>query len=215
VQQSRRQSYADGQDKPWQPVVTYTLLGVFVGVLVLERVAFAYSEALFYYVFTIGVDWPVRPWSLVTSTVSHADVWHLFSNGLFLFFMGPQIEKFLGARRYMVLFFAAGAVSGVCQVLIQDLIGDARPALGASGAIMMIVGLTVVLTPKAKILFNLFIPMPMWLFGLFYAFIDVVGAFNPYDGVGNFAHLSGMALGAGYGLWVRHKVKKAGLRLVY
>ncbi len=199
--------------------MTYTLLATMVGVYVLELLTIAAmaSQELFAWIFVINVDWYARPWSLVTSTLSHdpSTLMHLLFNGIFLYFFGPALEQFLGARRFVTLFMIAGALSGVTQVYLQALVGPSAGALGASGALMCLMGLSIVLTPKAKVLFYFFIPLPLWVVGIFYAFLDVIGAFNPNDHVGNFAHLSGLALGLLYGWWMRWKLKRSGLRITY
>ena len=81
-------------------------------------------------------------------------------------------------------------------------------ALGASGALMFIFGCLVVLMPKEKVLFYGIIPMPFWAMGILYAVLDILGAIGPANGVGNFAHLSGMALGLGYGWRLRDRIAR-------
>lgn len=221
VFESRRPAYAASMEGAWRPQATYGLLAAMGAVYVLELAVLSRSEPLFEAVFVIGTDWPVRPWSLVTSTLSHGSVQHLLMNGLFLYFLGPAVERIVGggrrgAVRFVLLFLAGGATSGVAQVHLEAAVsgGDAG-ALGASGALMMILGILVVLAPRQKV-WLLFppVPLPLWGIGLGYALLDVLGAFNPADGVGNFAHLSGVALGLGYGWWLKGDLRRRGLRLV-
>ena len=75
-------------------------------------------------------------------------------------------------------------------------------ALGASGAIMGIAGMAIVLYPTKKILFYLVIPMPLWMLGLLYIAMDTFGIFFP-SGTANIAHLIGLAIGLGYGFYLR------------
>lgn len=211
--------------RPARPLATYALLGAMAGIYVLELVlgnvhaAVAYHGARFapdYWTFVINTDWVWRPWTLVTSTMAHdpGNLAHLLFNGLFLFFFGPLVERILGPRRYLVLFFAAGAVSGVAQVHLAAAFSGGGGALGASGALMALFGVVMVLLPKERILIYGILPVPMWAAGVGYAVLDILGALNPSSGIGNFAHLSGMAIGLAYGVWVKQDMQSRGLRLV-
>jgi membrane associated rhomboid family serine protease len=225
--------------RPWRPEGTYTLLAVIAGMYVLQQVVQAYQDARVHallagqggfvpavlyggrpvtladWLFVIHTDWPLRPWTLLTSTLSHdvGHFTHILFNGLFLFFFGPTVERLVGRTRFLTLFLLAGALSGIVQVHLSAALGDPRGALGASGALMMLFGLVMVVLPRQKILVYGIIPVPMWAAGIGYAALDVLGAFNPYSSVGNFAHLSGLALGMGYGMWQKQDWKRRGMRL--
>ncbi|HUR62073.1 MAG TPA: rhomboid family intramembrane serine protease [Candidatus Thermoplasmatota archaeon] len=220
-----RSAAAPPSARPARPLATYTLLAAMAGVYVLEFVLSGFHGTipyhgvrfdLAYWTFIIDTDWVWRPWTLVTSTMAHSlsGLTHLLFNGLFLFFFGPLVERILGSRRFAVLFFAAGAVSGVVQVHLADAFGNGGGALGASGALMALFGVVMVLLPRERIYVYGVVPVPMWLAGIGYAALDLVGAFNPYSGIGNFAHLCGMAIGLAYGAWMRQDMRGRGLRLV-
>ncbi|MEA3143491.1 MAG: hypothetical protein QOG31_815 [Thermoplasmata archaeon] len=209
--------------RPFRPVATYTLLGVMAGVYVLElllaNVPVNYGGrqvSATAYGFIIATDWPLRPWTLLTSTLAHdpSNVTHIIFNGLFLFFFGPLVERIVGVRRFVLLFLVAGAVSGVAQVHLSSLLGHSGGALGASGALMALFGMVMVLLPKERILIYGIVPVPMWAAGIGYAALDVLGVLNPSSPIGNIAHLSGMALGLLYGLYVKQDLRSRGLRLV-
>jgi uncharacterized protein len=216
--------YEQRQWRPPQPKATYGLLGTIAGFYVLEVfVAATYGEDLFALVFTIRDGWWLHPWQLVTSTLSHGSIQHLFFNGLFLYFFGPTVENVLGRRNYLIFFFATGALSGVLQVHLPQVLttlteydfGAGRGALGASGALFGLFGINVMLTPKARmIVFPIFVPIPMWVAGVGFVILDLLGVFNPGDRVGNFAHLSGLAIGLWAGFRAKESLRRRGLRLV-
>ncbi|MEK6985042.1 MAG: rhomboid family intramembrane serine protease [Candidatus Thermoplasmatota archaeon] len=227
--------------RPWRPEGTYALLGIIVGVwlvqqleLSLVRSAIAQLQAgatelpfgvgvfrgepvfLHQWTFVINTDVLWRPWTLITSTVAHdtGGFTHLLFNGVTLFFFGPSVERLVGTRRFLLLFFLGGALSGVLQVELSAAFGNGGGALGASGALMLLFGLLMVLMPNEKLLVYGIVPVPFWIAGIGYAALDVLGAFNPASRIGNYAHLAGMALGLGYGLWMRADWRRRGVRLV-
>lgn len=223
--------------KPWRPLATWWLLGIIGATFILQFVAdliwqargmpaigwhgrgFSYGSLLF----TVDTDWVWRPWTLITSTLSHGGVFHLLFNGLAIYFFGPGVERLVGRKRYVALFFIGGALSGISQAHLAAWwhLGDpwaAGPgALGASGAIMAIMGILMVLTPRSRItLILVFVPvtLQMWMAGIAYALMDLLGLFNPASNIGHFAHLSGLALGLAYGWWAKEDLKRRGLRVV-
>lgn len=188
-------------------MATYGLLGTMVAVFFLQNMT-ASNPALYFDLWLIWTDWASRPWSLVTSTLSHGGFSHLFFNGLMLFFFGPTLERLIGRRDFIILFFITGAAAGVLQVELSAEFGSNFPALGASGALMALFGTMAILWPNQKILVYGIIPIKFWIAAIGYAAIDVLGAFNPNDGIGNFAHLSGMVLGIAYGLGLKARLKE-------
>ncbi len=81
---------------------------------------------------------------------------------------------------------------------------------------MALFAVTVMLMPRSKmVIFPLPVPIPIWAGGLFFVAMDLLGAFSGAGRVGNFAHLSGVALGLFYGWMVKRDLAKRGLRLAY
>ncbi len=52
-----------------------------------------------------------RPFQLITHMFMHADVSHLFFNMLGLYFLGPMVERYLGIKRFLILYFVSGALA--------------------------------------------------------------------------------------------------------
>lgn len=217
-QRSMRYRYGQQPQKPAQPWATYGLLITFVVVFALEFLVLAtagldaFRRVFTIYAFESWYSWIERPWSPIMATVSHspAGFGHIFFNGIALYFFGPTIENVLGWRKYLVFFFATGALSSIVQASIEPV-----AALGASGAILALIGISIILIPKSKLfIFPFPIPIPLWIGGIAFALIDLLGVFNPASSVGHFAHLSGMAVGLLYGLYVKKDLERRGLRLV-
>ena len=49
-----------------------------------------------------------KPFQYITSMFMHANFTHLLFNMLALFFLGPYVESYLGAKKFLILYFTAG-----------------------------------------------------------------------------------------------------------
>lgn len=185
--------------------VTYILLGVIVGVFLLELLILGFAgDATFARVFLLSTDVLTRPWTVLTSILAHdpGNFNHIFANSLVLFFFGRTLEGILGSKRFLGLFFAAGVVAGLAEVWIfGSVLGRPIAVLGASGAIMGVMGALTVLAPRLTVLVFFVIPAPLWLLTALYALLDIA-LLGAGDNVARLAHLAGLALGLGYGKWL-------------
>lgn len=205
----------------WRPVATYSLLGVMGGVWLLQLYLYHFAAdgaRLHHTLFVVDTDWFARPWSPISSTFAHSPVMvtHILFNGLFLYFMGPTVERLLGRKPYVALFVVGGAISGVLQAYLDAFLsgGVGHGALGASGGLMVLMGILMVLTPRTQVLIYGIIPVRLWIMGIVYAVLDVLGIFNVNDGVGHFAHLAGLAIGLGSGWYYKDSFHRRGIRIM-
>lgn len=143
-----------------------------------------------------------EPYRLVTSMFLHADITHLALNMYALLIFGPIVEQRIGTKRFLLFYFIAGIFAGVVTTLFYPL------ALGASGAIMGILGLTIMLFPNMRVLLFFMIPMSMRTAGFVFVALEVVQMFTPSP-VANAAHLAGLAAGLFYGWWLVKKGRHA------
>ena len=146
-------------------------------------------------------------WTFVTSMFMHAGFGHLFVNMISLMFIGGFVEKLIGKKRFLGLYFASGLFAGLFFVLIALATGTDLNvyAVGASGAIFGLGGLLAVLTPKLPVLVFFIIPMPMWAamgFLIVVLWMLSLGLGLP---IGNVAHLGGLIVGLGYGFYLKQK----------
>lgn len=141
-----------------------------------------------------------EPYLLLTSIFLHGGVRHLMFNMFALGLFGLILENIIGSKRFLMIFFLAGIISGVGSVIFYP------AALGASGAIYGILGTLGILRPKA-VVWALGVPMPMFVAIGVWAFMDLVGMFAP-TGVANAAHLFGLATGLVIGLYLRSNFKQ-------
>src|SRR3989338_3700383 len=142
-----------------------------------------------------------RPWILVTSIFLHGGINHLLFNMYALIVFGPLLEQRIGAKRFLFAYIGFGFIAALISSFFY-----AR-ALGASGAIMGVIGALIILMPELRLLFFFIVPMPLWFAGIIYALVDLFGVFFP-SGVGNIAHLVGMGIGLLFGLYLKKEKRK-------
>lgn len=154
--------------------------------------------------FTLNPAHPLYVWTWVTSIFSHGGIGHIMMNGIVLFFFGPIVERNIGSKKFTALFLVSGIAAGFAQIGIGYLLGNTVPLLGASGAIMAVMGLLTVLNPKLRVYLYFIIPVPLWILTIGYAGISVFGFLSGFGaGVAHLAHLAGLIIGLVYGQHVK------------
>ena len=131
----------------------------------------------------------------------HGGVNHILLNMYALFIFGPILEQRIGAKRFLFVYILSGVIAAFFSSFFYKF------ALGASGAIMGMIGALIILMPDLRLLLFFVIPMPLWVAGIIYALMDLFGIFFP-SGVGNIAHLVGMGIGLIYGLYLKKEKRK-------
>lgn len=143
------------------------------------------------------------PWTLVTSIFIHLDFFHMFVNGLILFFIGSALERRIGRKRFIYIFLVAGILAGLAQLLVSK---PNAILLGASGAIFGVLGTLTVISPRMPILLFFFIPMPLWMLTVGYGTLEAILAItSPGDTIAHMAHFSGILVGLLYGYKLRRE----------
>ena len=146
-------------------------------------------------------------WTFITSMFLHAGLGHLFVNMFSLMFIGSFVEKLIGKKRFLALYFASGIFAGVLFVLIAAITGTDLNvyAVGASGAIFGLGGLLAVLTPRLPVLVFFILPMPMWIAMFFLMGVLWIMSLSLGLPIGNVAHLGGLLVGLAYGFYLKKK----------
>jgi membrane associated rhomboid family serine protease len=140
-----------------------------------------------------------QPWRILTAMFLHGSLIHLFGNLLMLGVFGPGAEGRLRTVKFVALYFLAGIMGALFDDLVSGFGEPDRFSLGASGAIMGVLGMYLYMFPHTKV---------MVLFGLkrlewkaawliaFYIFFDLWYGFTQIqDGIGHLCHLGGLAVG--------------------
>lgn len=148
-------------------------------------------------------------WRFVTSIFLHGGLGHLLYNCFALVLFGSILERLIGSRRFLVVFFVSGIVANLVSVNFYS------SSLGASGAIFGVIGALIIVRPLLTV-WAFGLPMPLFIAGIVWAAGDVIGIFVPSN-VGNIAHLVGLACGLALGVlyrdWTTPRVHKQRVQL--
>ena len=145
-----------------------------------------------------------EPWRIITSIFLHGGFSHILFNMYALMLFGPLVEGRIGKQEFLKLFFVGGIIAAIAFILFEP----TGVAVGASGAIMAILGVVIVLFPNMQVLFFFVIPMSMRTAGIIFAIIDLMGVFGVGGaGVANIAHLGGLVAGLAFGYYYKRTGK--------
>jgi membrane associated rhomboid family serine protease len=93
---------------------------------------------------------PLPFWStLFTSMFLHGGWMHLGGNMLYLWIFGDNLEKVMGAARFLVFYLVCGLAASFAHIVFGR--GSNIPAVGASGAISGVLGGYLVLFPRNRV----------------------------------------------------------------
>ena len=145
-----------------------------------------------------GGSFGFQPWQIITYSFLHGSPLHLFFNMFALYMFGGEIERVVGARRYLNLYFVSVIAAAVTQLVVSTLAAQQPyPTIGASGGVFGLLLAYGMFFPRRMVML-LFppIPMPARVFVVLYGALELyLGVTGTQEGVAHFAHLGGM-LGA-------------------
>jgi hypothetical protein len=150
--------------------------------------------------FVLNSSLPYEIWRFISSIFLHGSLSHIISNLFALALFGTVLESIIGSRRFLIVFFVSGIIANLIAINFYPL------SLGVSGAIYGILGALIILRPM-MVVWVYSLPMPMFIAGIVWVGVGVLGLFAP-SGVGDIAHLSGIAIGFIFGIYYRTKISK-------
>lgn len=174
------------------------LCAIMISVFMLQLFVNDFTE-----IFILDENSFTQIWRFVTAVFLHGGAGHLLYNLFALALFGSMLEKLIGSRKFILIFFLTGIIANLISINFY------YSSLGASGAIFGIIGALIVIRPGLPI-FAFGIPMPIFLAGILWGAGDLLGAVafvvgNPINNTGNIAHLSGMIFGFILGFFFRQK----------
>lgn len=122
---------------PKKPVITYMLIVLNIMVYLFLLMYDADGE-LFY---ALANDYEAvqlgQIYRLFTSMFLHADLLHIASNMYALYILGPQVERYYGKTKFLIIYLLSGLLGSVfsCAFMSSNTI-----SMGASGAIFGLLG---------------------------------------------------------------------------
>jgi membrane associated rhomboid family serine protease len=134
-------------------------------------------------------------WQIVTAMFLHGDVMHIAFNMLGLYFFGRELEMIWSKRRFLMFFFGAGIIANIFVYLLN--IYGRTPTIGASGAVLALLGAYAALYPDRTIILYMFPVKVKWV-AIGYFILSVYGVLFGGGGISHAAHLAGIVIGVGY-----------------
>jgi membrane associated rhomboid family serine protease len=193
------------------PKVTFWLVGINLVMFLIELlIGPAMVIHLLGFVPLRFLEMPAHPltwFSVLSAMFLHAGWGHLLGNLLYLAIFGSSLERWLGGRRLLVLYFLGGLGAELLHGLA--LMESPGPAVGASGAIAALLGAYLLHYPQARILtlvpiliFAPIIRVPAWLSLIWWFFQQYISVLlQTYEeaiyggGTGWWAHIGGFMVG--------------------
>lgn len=176
-------------------------------IIIINVIVFILANTLFPKMYDyLVVYFPLAPqfksWQIITHMFMHGGIMHIAFNMLTLASFGPLLERFLGEKKYIMLYFLSGLGAFALNSLwiYYETISTGHfenvAMLGASGAIFGVVAAFTALYPNAEMMI-MFIPfpikakilLPIVIIGSLYLGINNIG------GVAHFAHIGGAIVG--------------------
>ena len=152
-------------------------------------------------------------WQLFTYLFVHGSPLHIFLNMLGLYFMGPETERAIGTRHFLILYFVSGILGGVGWMFISDT--PWAVCIGASGALFGVIGAFAALFPQRPVtllvLFVLPVTMKAWMLAVLLGVGELAFLLGtPQHGIAYAAHLAGGVAGYVYALVLFRGLSGAG-----
>lgn len=134
---------------------------------------------------------------MILSTFSHSMPLHFILNMYVVYSFSNLATALLGPEQLIGLFFSAGAMSSLTSLALRMSRGVAVPSLGASGAILGVIGYICTTRPDTQLLL-LFIPLEAGNVIKIMILVDIIGVLARWRFIDHAAHLGGSLFGIWY-----------------
>ncbi|MBX3254232.1 MAG: rhomboid family intramembrane serine protease [Chitinophagaceae bacterium] len=161
-------------------VLITTILFFIRGVYLISKISVADYQAHI-------VDWLIlpadfnrvieKPWTLLSFMFTHADIWKLIANMLWLWAFGFIMQSLYGGRKLVPLYIYGGLAGGVFFVITNLLLNSSGNAAmyGANASVMAIATGITIAVPGYRIFPMLNGGIPLWVLTLIYAVVNLTG----------------------------------------
>ena len=191
-----------------QGKMTHRLIIVNVAVFVLIQIYLAIfrlgglvSEDLPNTLFTLDTSltgFLYKPWGIITSIFAHFDLFHLFSNMLFLYFSGKFFEQIWSGKQLLITYILGGIFGGIAEIAVQSIFysteNNGALVIGASGSIMATFIAVAFHSPQTQLLLFGKFSIRLYFLAIFFLIQDIIGI-GTKDTTAHFAHIGGAIFG--------------------
>jgi membrane associated rhomboid family serine protease len=147
-------------------------------------------------------------YTMLTSTFTHVDLWHLAGNMLTAYYLGGFLCQMpiITPAHFLTISIGSG-IAGSAVFLFQRYYAsgmtgyDQTRGLGFSGALMGITTVAAFLSPHTKFHIYGIIPIPLWGLAVGYGVYDGYYLNDNKSRIGHAGHLGGAAFGFLYYIW--------------
>ncbi|MGB7393987.1 MAG: rhomboid family intramembrane serine protease [Pricia sp.] len=143
-------------------------------------------------------DFLMQPWSLITYSFLHGDIFHILWNMYILYVAGRILLNLFDGKRFLNVYFLGVILGGMLFLLSYNifpaLMGQKTSLIGASAGVMAVLIFVCTYIPNQEVRI-IFFNVKLWQVGVFVVLMDLVRI--PFGGNvgGHLAHLGGAALG--------------------
>ncbi len=141
-----------------------------------------------------------QPWSAVTYSFFHGDIWHLFWNMIILYFSARIFLNLFSTRKFINVYFLGVILGGLLFLLSYNVfpvfLGSKSSLIGASAGVTAVLIFICAYIPNQEVRV-FFFNVKLWYIGAFFVLIDLIQIPNSNSG-GHLAHLGGALLGYVY-----------------
>lgn len=136
------------------PIITYTLITLNLMIYILMMIPGFYAEFMHFgannYVYVRYGGF----YRLFTSMFLHANLYHIAFNMYALYILGPQVEKYFGKLKFLLIYLISGVLGSLFSCVFMD---STSLSIGASGAIFGLFGSLAYFTYKYRAILNNFL----------------------------------------------------------
>lgn len=186
----------------FKPVLTYFLCSVN---LLIFLWAFIYQggiDKIFYQYGKINefIFFHHEYYRLFTSIFLHLNFEHILLNIVGLYLIGSLVEKLFGYFKFLYIYIASGLIASFCSLIFMP-----NPSIGASGAIMGLMGAAFILYVKYGKVLTLRIKELLLLYSVSFSLGSIFYGYF-YESIDNAAHLGGFLAGMLLAVPIRSKI---------
>ncbi len=138
-----------------------------------------------------------QPWSLLTYSFFHGDIWHVVMNMLILFYMSKILLNLFDAKKFLNIYFLGVICGGIAFMASYNIfpvfLDNTLPLVGASAGVMAILIFVCTYNPNQEVRVFMF-NIKLWYIGAFFVLKDLIQIPGGNSG-GHIAHLGGALLG--------------------